>query len=81
MRNEFEEDLKLQLKRQSAAHAAHLTDELETQSAIQIAEAEEKLTTELNNLTSDYVEQINSGRDHIPFPSARFNLFFYQNAT
>ena len=61
LRQEFEDDLKLQLKRQSAAHALHLAEELQVQSEIQSAAAQFKLDSEIKGLTDDYVSKINAG--------------------
>jgi len=82
LKNEFEEDLKLQLKRQSAAHAEHLVDELERQAAQQTAEAELKLTEEIDSLSSKYIDTINSERvamtASLEEEQAKYNLTLQQ---
>lgn len=62
LRSEFEDDLTKQLKRQAAAHAAHIHEELEFQSALLTAAKEAELSQNLKALEDEYVAKINNGK-------------------
>jgi hypothetical protein len=51
-----------QLKRQAAAHAAHIHEELEFQSALLTAAKEAELSQNLKALEDEYVAKINNGK-------------------
>ena len=62
LRDEFEEDLKLQLKRQSAAHAAHLTEELAILRQAQEQKAQAELDSQITSLSTKYLDDISQGQ-------------------
>ena len=64
LRGEFENDLTLQLKRQAAAHAEHLADEIATLTAKHEAEAAQALESKINKVSEEYLQQIHTGSNN-----------------
>ena len=61
MREEYELDLALQLKRQAAAHAMHLSDELSERETKLTQEFNQRIEREINSLVDKYNAQIENG--------------------
>ena len=61
MREEYEMDLELQLKRQASAHSMHLADEL-TNKESQITQIfNQRIQDQIDTLTSQYTDQLAKG--------------------
>ena len=62
LREEYELDLALQLKRQAAAHSMHLSDELSECETHLTREFNQRIERELNSLVDKYNTQIEKGK-------------------
>ena len=61
LREEYEADLELQLKRQASAHSMHLADELVAKEADITAHYTARINAEISALTEQYQNQIDRG--------------------
>ena len=83
LREEYELDLALQLKRQAQAHSLHLVDELESKETSLTAQFNERIENEINSLVNKYDAQIERGLSYfwltLSFLRARIKIIGIRN--